>query len=171
MGRGRSLYQEYSWWGKCWLLSCLGETVKGRVCERWPGRPPGLTPGGFFPGIGTGGSVDEGRGPGAQCISLTPDKLISVVLGRGRFDLKKLEQWLCLKSVSEMYWAQGLIHTSPCPYTRTTPTRGRQQGGRNRVQLPPILRGLLCNPLKAYIDKVEIVCKYRAFCAVLFLNG
>src|SRR2546421_5831213 len=69
MGRGRSLYQEYSWWGKCWLLTCLGETDRGRVCERWPGRPPGFTPGGFFPGGGTGGSVDEGRGPGAcpQC--------------------------------------------------------------------------------------------------------
>src|SRR6266704_3919523 len=57
MGRGRSLYQEYSWWGKCWLLTCLGETDKGRVCERWPGRPPGLTPGWFFPGVGAGGLV------------------------------------------------------------------------------------------------------------------
>ena len=31
--------------------------------------------------------------------------------------------------------------------------------------------GLVLNPLKAYIDKVEIVCKYRAKCSVLFLNG
>src|SRR2546421_9904317 len=56
------------------FLTCLGETDKGRVCERWPGRPPGLTPGGFFPGIGTGGSVDEGRGPCAcpMCLSALP---------------------------------------------------------------------------------------------------
>src|SRR5438874_13331256 len=47
----------------------------------------------------------------------------------------------------------------------------RQQGGRKSVQLPPILRVLFCNTLKAYIDKVEIVCKYRAKCSVLFLNG
>ena len=31
--------------------------------------------------------------------------------------------------------------------------------------------GFVLNTLKACIDKVEIVCKYRAFCAVLFLNG
>ena len=56
-----------------------------------------------FPGVGTGGSVDEGRGPGAQYISRMPDTLISIVSGRGRFDLKKLEQLLCLKSLREMY--------------------------------------------------------------------
>src|SRR6266699_6327965 len=39
----------------------------------------------------------------AQYISRTPDTLISIVSRRGRFDLKKLEQLLCLKSVSEMY--------------------------------------------------------------------
>ena len=39
------------------------------------------------------------------------------------------------------------------------------------MQLPPILRGPFFTSLKAYIDKVEIVCKYRAKCSVLFLNG
>jgi len=34
----------------------------------------------------------------AQYISLTPGQLIILVSGSGRFDLKKLEQWLCLKS-------------------------------------------------------------------------
>ena len=36
---------------------------------------------------------------------------------------------------------------------------------------PLILRGPFFNPLKACIDKVEIVCKYRAKCSVFFLYG
>ncbi len=75
--------------------------------------------------VGTGGSVDEGRGPGAQYSSLQPDTLIIIVSGRGRFDLKKLEQWLCLKSLREMYWAlclsspmieKATIRPPPCIY-------------------------------------------------------
>jgi hypothetical protein len=75
--------------------------------------------------VGTGRSVDEGKGPGAQYISRTPDTLISIVSGRGRFDLKKLEQWLCLKSLREMYWAlclsspmieKATIRPPPCIY-------------------------------------------------------
>src|SRR5260370_36767370 len=51
------------------------------------------------------GRVERMWGPCAQYISLKPDKLIVIISGRGRFDLKPAEQLLCLKSLSEMYWA------------------------------------------------------------------
>src|SRR6266699_2010500 len=120
MGRGRSLYQEYSWWGKCWLLTCLGETDKGRVCERWPGRPPGLTPGGVFPGVGTGGRVDEGRGPGAQYISLTlfQHNKCSTFLRSNRPLPETI--MMSLSGVSEMYW--GLPQPWKALYWKKTGT-------------------------------------------------
>ena len=68
--------------------------------------------------VATGGSVEEGRGPCAQYSSRTPDTLISIVSGRSRFDLKKVEQLLCLKSFSEMNWPQG--HHWQDPYILVT---------------------------------------------------
>src|SRR6266567_7617612 len=86
--------------------------------------------------VGTRGCGVDGKGPCAQYISLKPDKLIIIVSVSGQFDLKKLEQLLCLKSLSEMYWALCLSslgieravrtstrpphppRTAPCPYAR-----------------------------------------------------
>src|SRR6266566_7208066 len=149
MGRGRSLYQEYSWWGKCWLLTCLGETDKGRVCERWPGRPPGLTPGGVFPGVGTGGRVDEGRGPGAQYISLTlfQHNKCSTFLRSNRPLPETI--MMSLSGVSERYWAQGPLPSSTLPPVPTREQHLPVEGSKG----------------------VEIVCNSRPFCAVFFLNG
>src|SRR5437588_6938678 len=118
MGRGRAASIKSIAGGENdGFLTCLGETDKGRVCERWPGRPPGLTPGGFFPCVGTGGSVDEGRGPCA--CPLWEFHLVRRDKGCCGADAGAL----CLSSlgIEQTTWTSTRPPpnhiTTPCPYT------------------------------------------------------
>src|SRR5437588_5929971 len=116
--------------------------------------------------VGTRGGVGWMWGPCAQYISLTLFKHnnCSSFLRSNRPLLETI--LMSVSGVREMYWAPGPLSLHA---NNTYPWKAAR-GSKSCTHTAHFARAVL-HPLKACIDKVGIVCKYRAKCSVLFLNG